>query len=679
MNYKSFLALKIIIKTALIFLFITNILAAEGILRTSGKKIVDANGTEVYLKGFGLGGWLVPEGYMIGTSSFANPAWQFRKKIEELIGTTSTEQFFQLYRKNYVQRKDIQKLKEWGFNSVRLPMHYNLFTPKDQPGVWIEEGFAIIDSLLQWCEENQMYVILDLHAAPGGQSDEGISDYNPAEPSLWESELNKQRTIELWRRIAERYANKTWIAGYDLINEPKWDLGANNVPLRDLYIAITNAIRQHDTNHILFIEGNWYATDFSGLTPPWDNNLAYSFHKYWSAVNTSSINYLLNIRDTHNVPLWMGESGENSNTWFTDFIELLKTQNIGWAWWPHKKFDSISGAFSAKKNPEYEYLLKYWSGQAAKPTVTYAVDALTKMATNLHIDSCTINYGVIDAMMRQPFNEFTVPFQNHTIPGLIYAVNYDYGKHTFAFKDAVYQNLGSATYNNGWSYRNDGVDIEKCNDLQGMGYNVGWTETGEFLKYSVNVQQSGIYAVNIRIASNQAGGKIMLKLDNNTLGVVDVPVTGGWQNWETITLDSVFIPFGSHAITATFLFGGFNFNYLAFDLLTTDIKDEITEINNYELFQNFPNPFNPLTKIKFTIPTVVRDLSRNSDAGNSSSHTLLKVFDILGKEVATLINKELSPGLHEVEFDGSKFPSGVYFYELRAGDFVSVKKLILAK
>ncbi|HRI46862.1 MAG TPA: cellulase family glycosylhydrolase [Ignavibacteriaceae bacterium] len=653
--------------TIFIILFSTT-LFADGFLRTSGKKIVDANGAEVYLTGYGLGGWLVPEGYMIGTSSFANPAWQFRKKIEELIGVESTNQFFQLYRKNYVQRKDIQKMKEWGFNSVRLPMHYNLFTPKDQPGVWIEEGFAIIDSLLDWCEENQMYIILDLHAAPGGQSDEGISDYNPAEPSLWQSETNKQRTIELWRRIAERYSNKTWIAGYDLLNEPKWDLGANNVPLRELYIAITNSIRQVDTNHILFIEGNWYATDFSGLTPPWDNNMAYSFHKYWSDVNTNSINYLLNIRNTYNVPLWMGESGENSNSWFTDFIELLKNQNIGWAWWPHKKFDSISGAFSAKKNPEYEYLLKYWSGQASKPTAAYAVDALTKMASNLEMDSCIINYGVIDAMTRQPFNEFTVPFKTHNIPGFMYAVHYDYGKNNFAYKDIVHQNTGSGTYNNGWAYRNDGVDIEKCSDLQGMGYNVGWTETGEFLKFTVNVTTSGIYSVHFRIASNQAGGKIMLKADNNTLGVIDVPVTGGWQSWQTITLDSVYISSATRSITTTFFFGGFNFNYLAFDLLTTDIKtDEVSPVE-FQLYQNYPNPFNPKTKIRFSI-----------SSSETKSNTTLKIYDVLGNEITTLFNDVLNTGLHEIDFDAQNLSSGIYFYELRSGEFVSTKKLILTK
>ena len=180
-----------------------------------------------------------------------------------------------------------------------------------------------------------------MHAAPGGQSDEPISDYNPAYQSLWNSEQNKNLTVQIWRKIAERYKDKEWIGGYDLLNEPKWDLPPNNQPLRDLYIRITDTIRAVDNNHLLFIEGNWFATDFSGLTPAWDDNMAYSFHKYWNGNTQSSIQYLADLRNSTNRPLWLGETGENSNRWFVDCVELMKANNIGWAWWPHKKIESI--------------------------------------------------------------------------------------------------------------------------------------------------------------------------------------------------------------------------------------------------------------------------------------------------------------------------------------------------
>ena len=319
----------------------------QGFLHRVDKKIYNGSGQEVLLKGIGLGGWLVQEGYMLQTSAFANAQWQIKAKIFDLIGEANTETFYQTYRNNYVRKPDIDSLKKWGFNSIRLPMHYNLFANNTNPPVFLNLGFEIIDSLLSWCETNQIYLILDLHAAPGGQSDEPISDYNPANPSLWESEQNKNLTVQIWRKIAERYKDEEWIGGYDLINEPKWNLPPNNQPLRDLYIRLTDTIRAVDNNHLLFIEGNWFATDFNGLTPAWDENMAYSFHKYWNGNTQSSIQYLVDLRNNTNRPLWLGETGENSNKWFVDCVELMKTNNIGWAWWPHKKIESIAGPLSA--------------------------------------------------------------------------------------------------------------------------------------------------------------------------------------------------------------------------------------------------------------------------------------------------------------------------------------------
>lgn len=129
---------------------------AQGFLTTSGTKIVKATGEEIILRGIGLGGWLVPEGYMLQTSSFANSPTEIRNKIVDLVGQQYADNFYQLYRQNYVNRKDIDAIAQWGFNSIRLPMHYDLLTPKGQLGVYLETGFALIDSLLSWCEANRI-------------------------------------------------------------------------------------------------------------------------------------------------------------------------------------------------------------------------------------------------------------------------------------------------------------------------------------------------------------------------------------------------------------------------------------------------------------------------------------------------------------------------------------------
>lgn len=639
---------------------------AQGFLHRQDKKIVDGSGQEILLRGIGLGGWLVQEGYMLQTSGFANAQWEIRKKISDLVGEANTELFYEKYRNNFIRKIDIDSIKSWGFNTIRLPMHYNLFAVNSNPPVFLEKGFQIIDSLLSWCEDNQIYLILDLHAAPGGQSNENISDYNPAFPSLWESEQNKSLTVRIWRKIAERYKDKQWIGGYDLINEPKWELPPNNQPLRDLYIRITDTIRAVDNNHIIFIEGNWYATDFNGLTPPWDDNMAYSFHKYWSGNTQSSIQYLLDLRNNTNRPLWLGETGENSNKWFVDCIKLMQTNNIGWAWWTHKKIESISAPLSSYKYAVYQLLLNYWNGQGAKPSESIAMNGLMTQADYLLLENCFFRKDYIDALMRQPSSTDVIPFAENLIPGTIYATNYDMGQLGYAYNDADYQNINGSTYNSGWSYRNDGVDIESCLDFSSNGYNVGWISSGEWLKFTVNVTQTGIYDISFNLAAQNSGGKILVAVDGQYLpSTIDVPATGGWQNWNSYLVKDIYLTAGQHTLMTQFINGGFNFSSMEFTLTTTDVKEENNIPLTFELEQNYPNPFNPGTTISWQSPI--------------SSWQTLKVYDVLGNEVATLVNEYKPAGNYEAIFDASNLPSGIYIYRIMAGDFIQSKKMILIK
>ena len=666
---------QIIHSLLMIFLLLFNsLIVADGFLKASGKIIVNSNGEEVYLKGLGLGGWLVPEGYMLHTSGFANSPTEIRNKIEALIGTANTDAYYKEYYKYYVNKADIDRIAQWGFNSVRLPFTYKLLTPPNQPGVYLEEGFAILDSCLSWCRQNKIYLILDMHCAPGAQNQLNISD-SDGEARLWTDPQNQTRTVDLWKKIAERYANEEWIGGYDLINETAYNLGSNNQPLRDLFINITNAIRSVDNNHILFIEGNWFATDFNGLTPPWDNNMAYSFHKYWNGTDLSTIQYLINIRNTYNIPLWLGETGENSNGWFVELVELLKQQNIGWAWWPHKKIDSVVGPLSATLTSEYQTLLNYWNETGSKPSVDFAYNALINQAKQLSISTCKYHKDVIDALIRQPNNEETISFGENLIPGVIYGVNYDLGKPNYAYKDNVYKNTsgdaGGSPYNSGGSYRNDGVDIETCSDVFSNGYNISHIESGEWLKFTATCLQAGHYDVKVRVAATTSDGRIKITIDGNTLSnFVSVPATGGWQKWSTLNVGELYIPAGDHSIVIQFFNSGFNFNYIEFVENTTAVDNEKDLSSSFCLYQNYPNPFNPTTKIRYSVPILGTSLMK---------FIQIRIYDVLGNEVATIVNEEKSAGTYEVEFNGTSLPSGIYFCKLNVGSFTTIKKLNLIK
>jgi len=377
---------------------------SQGFLRVEGKQIVNEKGENVLLRGIGLGGWMLQEPYMLKLSKVTGTQTEIKSRISELIGENNCEEFYKSYLNNMITEKDIDSLKKWGFNSVRLPMHYNLFTlPVDKEPVagqntWKETGFKLTDNLLSWCKKNKIYLILDLHAAPGGQgNDRPIADVDTLKPNLWNSEENQKKTIALWKKLAERYKNEEWIGGYDLINETNYKL-AGNESLKKLFLAITLKIREVDNKHIIFIEGNQFANDYTGLTPPWDNNMVYSFHKYWNATTVETIQKYLDIREKFNVPFWMGESGENTNEWFRAVINLLETNNLGWSWWTIKKIGSESSLMTISKPAGYQKVIDYWSGKGVKPTIEEAITTFMELAENVKIEKCKVNYAVINAL-----------------------------------------------------------------------------------------------------------------------------------------------------------------------------------------------------------------------------------------------------------------------------------------
>jgi aryl-phospho-beta-D-glucosidase BglC (GH1 family) len=169
-----------------------NTTKSQGYLKASGTSIVNEKGENVLLRGIGLGGWMLQEGYMLRVNREGQQN-KIRKRIDSLIGPENTQKFYDAWLANHTRKIDIDSLKAWGFNSVRLPMHYNLYTlpiekePLPGQNTWLEKGFALTDSLLAWCKANSIYLILDLHAAPGGQgNDLNIADGDTSKPALWE-------------------------------------------------------------------------------------------------------------------------------------------------------------------------------------------------------------------------------------------------------------------------------------------------------------------------------------------------------------------------------------------------------------------------------------------------------------------------------------------------------------
>src|SRR5258706_10913657 len=112
----------------LFFSFYISNASSQGFLKANGPVIVNEKGEKVILRGMGLGGWMLQEGYMLRVGNIGQQ-YRIKAKIEELIGREKTEDFYEGWLANHTRKIDIDSMAAWGFNSVRLPMHYHLYTP----------------------------------------------------------------------------------------------------------------------------------------------------------------------------------------------------------------------------------------------------------------------------------------------------------------------------------------------------------------------------------------------------------------------------------------------------------------------------------------------------------------------------------------------------------------------
>jgi endoglucanase len=633
----------------LLFLSLSSILPAssQDHYRVEGTRIAAPAGMPEMNRGIGLGGWLVPEGYMLHTPGHWGPQ-QINEAIVDLIGGDAAATFWELYRAHHVAEKDIAAIADWGFDHVRLPMHWNLLYDA-WDGSFLESGFATIDSLVTWSERHDLGVILDMHAAPGAQSDGPIAD-SDGEARLWtEPDPYQDFLVEIWAEIARRYADSTTIIGYDLLNEPVTpdtveDPGQT---LRALYERVTDAIRTHDPHHIVFIEGNYFATTFDHLTPPFDDNMVYTFHKYWNPPDLGTIWYLLNIRDEWQRPLWLGETGENSNVWYFQTMRLAEEHGIPWNFWTHKKIRTTTAPLSSPITAGYQRVLDYWHDRGPRPSADDARTSLFTQARALDLDSARVNIGVLPSLMNASWEVDRQPTAENRIPGSINAVDYDLGNQGVTYFDSDYWAVSGAPGggNSGTHLRNDGVDIETSLDTQGHAYNVGWLAPLEWMEYTVNVEQSGTYRIDTRLASPEGGGTLNLYMNGQSIGQVTAQATGGWQLWQTHTLTDVPLTAGSQILRLTVgRTAGFNINQLTFSL-TEPTRVDLPSGTTRREPDLFPLPASDRVTIQF------------HEA--SEAPLRLIVSDILGREVLQSTIEAGSDGVTKLPV--GELPAGLYF------------------
>jgi endoglucanase len=373
---------------------------------TKGKEIVDGAGRPLLLRGTNLGNWLVPEGYMwhLNEGGPESPR-EIEALITELIGPQRAREFWHTYRESYITQPDIHFIRQCGFNSIRVPLHYKFFETDDS------EGFKLLDRVIGWARQENLYIILDLHAAPGGQTGKNIDD-SDGYPWLFSDPSAQQLTIEIWQRLARHYRNNPTVLGYDLLNEPIPNypgLERFNASLEPLYKRIAGAIRQVDTHHILILGGAQWDNNFDVFGAPFDKNTIYTFHRYHAPAEQATVQRYVDFRDKYQVPVWIGESGENSDDWIAKFVGVLEKNDIGWAFWPYKKMQATTSvvSFAApegwQKIIEFSKLPRATSEEAprlkVRPEQGVIDRALAGVLANIPFSECTENKGYIRALL----------------------------------------------------------------------------------------------------------------------------------------------------------------------------------------------------------------------------------------------------------------------------------------
>lgn len=385
-------------------------------LRVKGPDLIKPNGEKFLIQGINLGNWLNPEGYMFFFGSEAASYRTINEAFCEMVGPDFTSRFWREFKKSYITEDDIKYIKQTGMNSIRIPFHYKLFTNEDYMGLdSSHDGFELIDQVVEWCRRQNLYVILDMHDAPGGQTGDNIDD-SYGFPWLMTDEGSKAQFCNIWKDVASHYANDTIILGYDLLNEPiaHYFMEGNahlNDSLEPLYKRCVEAIRTVDKNHIVLLGGAQWNGNFSMFKDSkFDDKLMYTCHRYWCDTLQANIQDFVQFRDSVNLPIYMGETGENTHEWIAGWTRLMERNNIGWHYWPYKKMVPNSCMVTIPKPENWDLISEYTKQDRStfekirkvRPDQELVKKAMTDLLENMKFKNCTKNEGYTRAMGMKP-------------------------------------------------------------------------------------------------------------------------------------------------------------------------------------------------------------------------------------------------------------------------------------
>ncbi len=342
-------------------------------IRIEGTRFMEGD-KEIRFRGFDLGNWLLIESHMAG---LAHVDWKMKQVFADVLGAEMADAFFQSYCNNYMTEADYDHMQELGVNFVRLPFTYRMLEDGKNPGQWKQDGFDKLHAIVDACAARHIYVLLDMHALPGGQAIDWNSDNAVSEALYYQEASYQQRTIALWEEIARQFKDHPAVMGYDPIGEPvcpdptmPWD----NDLLNDMYRPLQAAIRKIDSQSIFVLEGNQWSRDNKGLALDLfdDPQTTYQTHLYpdrdypshelqgWPCTGPDGTVYdkewlrqnYLATADVERIkrPVIAAEFGvaaqhpnlESTLLCLHDLLEIFEEENHSWAFWAYKDIGAYS-------------------------------------------------------------------------------------------------------------------------------------------------------------------------------------------------------------------------------------------------------------------------------------------------------------------------------------------------
>lgn len=394
-------------------------------LRVKGHDIVDGRGNKFFIRGINIGHWLNPEGYMFGFTKCGSPR-MIDEMFRELVGPEETRRFWRDFKKNYITERDIENIAATGANTVRMPLHYRLFTDEDFLDLTGSgDGFELVDKVVAWCRKYRLRLILDMHSCPGGNTGDNIDD-SYGHPWLFEEEAYQRQYCEIWRKIAGRYADEPTVLGYDLMNEPissrLKEMETLNRELERVQFMAIDAIRTVDRRHIVILAGAQWNGNFKVFTDYGkDPNMMYECHHYDFSnpkYDDARVKEFVRFRDKSGLAMFMGETGHNTHGWYKAIRESMERNNMGWTFWTYKLPRSSGWCVFPYPQGWKETIVAFAEGdrssyaaiQKNRPDRKLALRLMRQYVENCKAENCSFEDGYLAALgLKTPNSELAQP------------------------------------------------------------------------------------------------------------------------------------------------------------------------------------------------------------------------------------------------------------------------------